>query len=66
MYIVKAMKTGCAIRISIPRLVQRHMGLRVGDFLSIRTIEGGQIQVRKLALAEVERGRVSSNPFGTD
>ena len=65
-YIHKVMKSGHTLRVSLPRAVQRHLGLRAGDFIAMDLVEGGQMLVRKLDLTELRRGRIQARESGTD
>jgi hypothetical protein len=48
MYIVRVMKSGHSVRVSLPRDVQRHLGLRVGDHLALELRQGPVCVVGKL------------------
>jgi antitoxin component of MazEF toxin-antitoxin module len=63
-YVVKVMKSGHSLRISVPRLVQRHLGLAMGDLLAIELGEGGSFVAYKLDPEKVRRARASGNPAG--
>lgn len=56
-YVVRAMRSGAAVRISIPRDVQRHLGLRVGENLVIDLEDGGAVRVWKLQTELLREGR---------
>lgn len=55
---MKIMRSGLALRVSLPRHIQRHLGVRAGDFLRLDPIEGGAVRVKKLHMREVGRGDV--------
>jgi bifunctional DNA-binding transcriptional regulator/antitoxin component of YhaV-PrlF toxin-antitoxin module len=50
------MKSGHNVRVSIPRDVQRHLGIRVGDHLVIGLQEGGLAIVHRLDPEQLRRG----------
>jgi hypothetical protein len=62
MYIVKCMKTGHSLRVSIPRNVQRHLRVRVGDYIRIDTLDGGGARMRKLDYEEIRRAAIPRDP----
>lgn len=66
MYVVKIMKSGYALRISLPRLLQRHLGVRAGDVLILRPIDGGGFRAEKFTLTEVKGGGVQGSTVDVD
>jgi antitoxin component of MazEF toxin-antitoxin module len=65
-YVIKVMKSGHVLRVSIPRLVQRHLGLRAGDLLALELSENGELRGYKLDQAKVRGARATLNPAGPD
>jgi bifunctional DNA-binding transcriptional regulator/antitoxin component of YhaV-PrlF toxin-antitoxin module len=66
MYVVRVMKSGHTIRISIPRDVQRHLEIGVGDNLVIELEVNGTVVVSRLDAALFKRGHVADHPSRTD
>lgn len=65
-YVMKCMKTGHAIRISIPRDVQRHLSIRVGDILGMALTQNGEVRLWKISTEELLRARARDHPAGPD
>lgn len=56
-YVLKVMKSGHSLRISVPRLVQRHLKLGVGDLVAVELRDGGSFVAYKLDMEQVRRAR---------
>jgi bifunctional DNA-binding transcriptional regulator/antitoxin component of YhaV-PrlF toxin-antitoxin module len=55
------MKSGYSVRISLPRDVQRHLGIRAGEFIRFDVVEGGRVMIRKLNLQEVQHAHTQGS-----
>lgn len=54
------MKSGHALRVSVPRDVQRHLGLRVADFLAVELRENGSFIAYKLDPEKLRDARATN------
>jgi hypothetical protein len=63
-YVVKTMRTGYSLRISLPRDVQRHLGVRKGDVVALELRAGGEVVMARLPLEEMRSGSLSNTTLG--
>ncbi len=61
-YVLRAMKNGHSLRLSVPRDVQRHLGLRRGDIVVMELREGGRVEFYKVDPQKVRAARVFDDP----
>lgn len=57
MFVVKLMRSGYSLRVSIPREVQKHLAVRRGDLLAIELRGEGTVVAWKLNEETVSRAR---------
>jgi bifunctional DNA-binding transcriptional regulator/antitoxin component of YhaV-PrlF toxin-antitoxin module len=57
-YVVKVMRSGVVLRISIPRELQRHATIRAGDMLCLEAQSDGSIKMWKLDPEALRSGKL--------
>lgn len=65
-YVCKLMKSGHAMRVSLPRDVQRHLGVRLGDILALELDQNGCVRAYRLDVEKVRRARGTDDPARSD
>jgi bifunctional DNA-binding transcriptional regulator/antitoxin component of YhaV-PrlF toxin-antitoxin module len=60
------MQNGHSLRMSIPRDVQRHLGIRRGDILAMELRGGGRVEFYKVDPDKIRSARVDDDSTGSD